>query len=145
MKIYTSRLGAIEIDETGIYKFPAGVPGFEVYKQFVLLQTSQDAPFCYMQSVENGELAFLVADPFLFYPDYEFDLSDSQQDELNVEKADELTIWCIVTAQRTLLDATMNLKAPVVLNTRRRYGKQIVLYDTHYTTKHPLLHPANSG
>jgi flagellar assembly factor FliW len=145
MLIQTFRFGEVEVKEEDIYVFPAGIPGFEDLKRYVTLQPSPDIPFCYLQSIDDGELAFLITNPFVYYPDYEFQLSDAQQDELAVGKVEELSIWSIVTAQQTLQDATMNLKAPVVLNTKRRCGKQILLHDTHYTTKHPLLHPANSG
>ncbi|WP_199616758.1 flagellar assembly protein FliW [Paenibacillus alkalitolerans] len=144
MKIHTSRFGAIEIDETGIYTFPAGVPGFEYCKQYVLLQPSQDMPFCYLQSVENGDLAFLVTDPFLYYHNYEFQLSESQQIELKITQTEEIAIWSVVTVPASLQDATLNLKAPIILNVREKQGKQVILHETDYGTKHPLLPPVRS-
>ena len=37
-------------------------------------------------------------------------------------------------------EATINLMAPIVINERERCGKQVILHESQYSVKHPLLH-----
>jgi flagellar assembly factor FliW len=139
MKIETARFGELSIEESGIYYFAQGIPGFEEYRRYVLLQPSLEVPFCYLQSVEDGDLAFLITDPFLHAPNYEFELPDSLKLELRVTQPNHVSVWAIVTASRSLEDATMNLMAPLVLNVEEKLGKQVILHDSGYAAKHPLM------
>lgn len=42
MLIKTRDFGLVEIDEADIIKFPSGIPGFEGFKQYVILQDKTD-------------------------------------------------------------------------------------------------------
>ena len=67
MLIETSTWGSLEITEEQIYEFPKGIPGFEKETRFALL-TLEQGPFAYLQSLKVKELAFVIADPFVFIP-----------------------------------------------------------------------------
>lgn len=138
MKIDTIAFGSIDIKEEQIYSFAQGLPGFEQFKRFVMIDV-EETPFTYLQSVEEGELAFLMADPFLFYPTYEFDLPESARELLQVEMMEQVSVRVIVSIKESLEQATINLVAPIVMNVEARTGKQVVLTKTTYSTKHPLF------
>ncbi|WP_339325245.1 flagellar assembly protein FliW [Paenibacillus sp. FSL W8-0194] len=127
--------GPLEVDEEQIYHFPKGIPGFEEEKRFVLI-SNQEEPFQYLQSLQEKYLSFLIADPFLFYPDYEFELPDPDSKELKIE--DEMLIRCMITLRDPVETSTMNLLAPLVLNPKLQLGKQIVLHASAYSTKQKL-------
>ncbi|GIP21757.1 flagellar assembly protein FliW [Paenibacillus sp. J22TS3] len=133
--IQTATWGETEVNENEIYRFEKGIPGFEDNRSFVLLDQG-DHPFYYMQSTEDQELAFVVVDPFLFYSDYEFELSESEKEELGIESLVE--VWCVLTLNKQAELSTINLLAPIVLNPEQHTGKQVVLHQTSYQTKHPL-------
>ena len=135
MIIETSAWGSKEITVEQIYRFERGIPGFEDEHEFVLLPM-EDEPFYYLQSLKQEHLAFLLADPFVFFPDYEFELGDSDAKELGIES--EVLVRCIVTLQEQIEHSTMNILAPIVLNPVKRLGKQIVLHHSDYQTKYPL-------
>lgn len=143
MKIDTFHFGEIEVGEQDMFTFSKGMPGFEGFRDFVVIKLSDMAPFSYLQSIEKKELSFIITDPFLFYPDYEFELTERMLEELLVERKEDVMVWSIVTVQDELNEATLNLLAPVVLNLDKRLGKQIVLHDTGYKTKHKLIENKN--
>ncbi|WP_268794457.1 flagellar assembly protein FliW [Paenibacillus sp. DMB20] len=89
-----------------------------------------------MQSLQNKDLSFVVTDPFSFYPDYEFELPDSEAEELGI--SDELSVKCIITVREKIEESTVNLLAPLVFNLKERLAKQIVLHKVPYQTRHLL-------
>jgi len=139
MQLFTERFGTIQINEDQIITFHQGIPGFEDIRTFVILPFENDIPFSYLQSVEDGNLAFIVADPFVFYKDYEFDLTAEAQEQLEIREQSEVLVLSIVTIMGDIRQATINLLGPIVMNTRLKIGAQIVLNNTKYQTKHPLL------
>ncbi|USB32840.1 flagellar assembly protein FliW [Paenibacillus sp. YPG26] len=135
MIIQTATWGELEINENEVYRFEKGIPGFEDSKSFALVDQG-DNPFFYMQSTEDKELAFVVVNPFLFYPNYEFELAENEKEELDIES--NVEVWCVLTVNKQVELSTINLLAPIVLNPEKYTGKQIVLHQTNYQTRHPL-------
>jgi flagellar assembly factor FliW len=138
MNLNTSRFGELEIESTDIIEFVHGIPGFEEYKQYVILEL-EDSPFAYLQSVEKGELAFIVVEPFVFFPQYEFDIPEIALEELRIRSGQEVLIRSIVSAKDKLENATLNLVAPIVINSEQRLGKQVILTNTEYSTRHKVV------
>jgi flagellar assembly factor FliW len=139
VKLQTAQLGEIEIKEEQVIQFPHGIPGFDHLRQFALLHPDELAPFSIMQSIEDEEICFIITDPFLYRKDYEFDLSESVLEELQIESENEVLVMAIVTIPGKIEDATFNLQAPVVVNRAKRIGKQVILHDRPYISKHRLF------
>lgn len=144
MKLETSRFGEIDLDEDRIYHFEHGIPGFEPFKRFMLIEVAEHAPFAYLQSLDDGKLAFIVTNPFEFVGNYEFDLPESVTNELQLASEEEVDVRVIVSIHGELEQATANLIAPIVLNAKKRLGKQIILTAAPYTTRHRLFVPADA-
>ncbi|TVY09335.1 flagellar assembly protein FliW [Paenibacillus cremeus] len=136
--INTSRFGEVQTEQ-GVISFPQGIPGFEDEHQFVIYQPDADSPLSYLQSIHNENLSFIITDPFLFYKEYEFDLSAADQDELNLADNPPLSVWSIITVSEDIQQATLNLLAPIIINMREKIGKQVILQNSPYKTKHKLL------
>lgn len=132
-------LGSIDIEHGDIYSFIHGIPGFEDSKRFVIVQSEPGTPFVYFQSLDRSELVLLAADPFLFFPEYDFEVSEQVTEELGIESRGDVAVWCVVTIPEKMDDATINLLAPIIVNRRSRAGRQTILTSTNYVTKHPLF------
>lgn len=139
MKIETPLFGEVEVQEEEIIHFPHGIPGFENMKRFMIIDLD-DIPFSYLQCIDEPELSLLITDPFLFNKNYEFDLSESARAELEVKDVGEVIVRVVVSVKDDLQDATMNLLAPMVINTNKKIGKQVVLHLTPYSTRQRLIH-----
>jgi len=141
MIIQTKYLGELQIDEEQIIHFPKGLLGFENNKNFVLLDVPDNEYFKFLQDINNDYICFLLVDPWDFYDDYEVELSDEKLLNIDIEHDDEeqLLVLTIVTLDENFKDSTTNLLAPVAINISAKKGKQFVLNDSEYATKHRLF------
>jgi flagellar assembly factor FliW len=138
LKINTKAYGVIEVDERQQIVFPEGIFGFEAFKTYVLLDAEQQ-PYYYLQSVETQGAAFILLKPFLFRPDYEIDIADEELAQIGITDPAEALVFSIVTVPTDGSPMTANLAGPLVINREKRIGKQIVLTDPRWKTKHDIL------
>ncbi|MGI6330731.1 MAG: flagellar assembly protein FliW [Zhaonellaceae bacterium] len=144
MQIETSRFGTIEVTEKEIVAFPEGLLGFPNHKKYALLPMPENPYFYWLQSLTDKDLAFLLVDPFVFFPKYEVHLADEVLKFTKVTSPNQVAILTIVTIPHTgVKKATTNLVGPVVINLQELIGRQVVLQGTEYTTKHLLFAKAN--
>lgn len=137
MKIETLNFGEIEIDENKIIRFQQGIPGFEEEKDFVvILNEDQDNPFHFLQSVTNPELSFVIINPFEMFSDYDLLVPEIAMDTLKIEKEEDVIIYTIVVIPEEMEKMTTNLVGPIIINVEQRLGKQVILDDERYSTKH---------
>ncbi|WP_194539918.1 flagellar assembly protein FliW [Paenibacillus sp. JZ16] len=139
MIVNTKRFGKIEIDSNQMIVFESPILGFGDFQKYILLQSEEKAsPFEFLQSAENEDLSFIVTDPFVFFPQYEFHLEPHWLEALAITNESDISIMVIVTV-RSADDISCNLKAPVVINKSNNSAAQIVLDHGGYTTQQPLL------
>jgi flagellar assembly factor FliW len=138
MKIRTKYHGECEIYEKDIFNFEHGIPGFLDEKQFVLLPL-EDTPFVILQSVKTPALGFVMIDPFIYFKDYDFELDEQSVVQLQLSSDKEVAIYVILTVADPFDNTTANLQAPIVLNYEKKFGKQVILTNTPYKTKHRLF------
>lgn len=119
-------------------EFEDGIPGFPDARRFVIVELVDDGAFQLLQSVEDPDLALVVAVPWLFFPDYTPELTDVDQSGLGIESQDDAVVFCAVTLDGETKTASMNLLGPFVVNTKTRKGRQVVLAEQDYAIKAPL-------
>ncbi|MFD2639001.1 flagellar assembly protein FliW [Piscibacillus salipiscarius] len=138
MKLTTLYFGEIVITKDDILTFDNGLPGFQEYKQFVLLDLEGNPAFKVLQSINQENLAFIVTNPFLIEAKYEFKLDQSTKQQLYIEEPNDVQVWNIVTVQDPFERSTVNLKGPIVINVKHKKGKQLLLSEFNYSTKSPI-------
>ena len=138
MKVMTARFGEIEIGDDKIIEMPDGMIGFPD-RRFIMLSPDNNGQFFWLQSAENPELAFVVTDPATFVPGYEVNLSSEEYMKLRHAPESELILLAVVTMAQDVMDITLNLQGPIVVNPEKMIAKQIVLEDGKYGTRHPLF------
>ena len=121
----TSTLEARPVLTENIVQMPLGLLGFEQFKRYVLLSRPEEAPFLWLQVIDEPNLAFVVISPTAVVPDYEPEISDEDVKFLDLRVPEDALVFNIVTV-RGQNNATVNLKGPVVVNRRTLLGKQIV-------------------
>ena len=138
--IETTRFGKVELTDPKILTMRGdGILGFSHLKEFVLLVPDGKKPFWWLQSLEDGNVAFLVIDPFSIYENYEPDLSPKQTDILDIEDIHDVAVLCIVTVNKQpQLKITANLRAPIVINTKSMAARQVVLERDDYDIRHAI-------
>ena len=135
MNIETKYLGTVKVEKKDILQFSNGIPGFQQEKQFVLLGLPGNPLFQILQSIQTADLAFIVADPYHFYPEYSFELDDSTVEALQIQSREDVVVLSIITLKEPFMDSTINLKAPFIINPTITSGRQYILNTDHYSMK----------
>jgi flagellar assembly factor FliW len=146
MQVESTRFGTVEVADDEVVVFDDGLPGFAGRRRMVLLGGGQlpgselDAQHhtvFWLQDVTDPDLAFMTIVPWSAYPDYDIDIDAS---ELDASDPDDVCVLSIVTVRREHggVRLTSNLLAPVVIDTVRRRGRQIILQDQDWPLQAPL-------
>ena len=124
--VIQSRLGEREVRLDKVLHFSRGIIGFESAREFTLLQIQENAPLLVLQSLEDPTLGLLVADPFVFMPDYSLTIGDAEQQLLRAQGPEELAVLVTATIPPGKPEETaINLLGPIVINHRERLGLQV--------------------
>lgn len=119
-----------EVTEDKVLHFRDGLPGFPRSNRFVLLDLAEDGAFQILQSLDEADVSFVVTVPWLFFPDYDFELSELEQRELGITQPEETVVFSPVTLDAEHQTIYLNLLGPIVLNASNREGRQVVLVDS---------------
>lgn len=138
MKIQTAYMGEIEINPQDIINFEHGLPGFEYEKAFVLLPIEENSVFQILQSIQTEDLAFIITSPYTVTTNYNFDLDEATVHALDIQNVNEVAVFTIVSLKDTLAQSTVNLKAPIVLNTTNGKAKQVILDSEEFEIRHQI-------
>jgi flagellar assembly factor FliW len=138
--IETTRFGKIDIDNPRVITMKEdGILGFSHLKKFVLLMPDKKKSFWWLQSLEDGSVAFIVTDPFRVKADYDVDLSTKESEALDIQSAQDIAMLCIVTVNKTpSLKITVNLRAPIIINMRDMVARQVILFREDYEIRHEI-------
>ena len=133
----TTGFGTFEIDEADVLTFPQGLPGFESCHRFVLISSSEIAPLQCLHGIGDPPASFVAIDPRLVVPDYRSVLTDADRDRIGAAEGAPL-VWLALAALDAEGRATVNLRAPVVIDPVRMVGCQVVPHDDLYSLRHTL-------
>ncbi len=139
MKIVTSRFGELEVSEDLIIRMTKPILGFEQHREYVIVETEDFDPFKWMQSVTNPDLAFVVVNPLLFFPDYMIEVNPKEIEELKVDDINHVVTYSVVTIPSDYTQMTANLQGPILINTKTNLAKQLVLVNSHHGIRHRLI------
>lgn len=138
--VETTRFGAIDVEKDLLIELPGGLIGFEDCTRFVVIHQDENSPFRWLQSLDDGAVAFPIMDPWQFRPDYAPSISDADAAELGLTPEKPKLVFAIVTVPlNNPRGMTANLLSPVVINPLTRQGKQVIVLDECYTTRHNIL------
>lgn len=138
MQLETSRFRTIDIDPEQVITFTQPIIGFQEYRRFVLMPAADDGSVQWLQSTENGDLAFLLIDPRQVLPDYAVRLGEQELAELAVAGVDELQIFTLLVIPEDQSQVRTNLKAPILINMKHRLARQQVMDRSDYPIQYFL-------
>ena len=140
-RVIVSRVGEIEVPEENLLTFPRGLLGFEGKSVYAVLNLPQEGMerFKLLQSAEDVEAGFLVVEASNVSDALDpADLHEAYN-QCDVRPADALTLL-IVSVRRNGegIELTANLRAPVVIDTKRHVGRQHVMSNGAYPIRFVL-------
>ncbi len=134
MKTLSNHLGQFEYEETQVIKVEKGLLGFEHLTEYVLINFEETFPFEWLVSVEEPMIAFPLLDPSLVEGNYTIELNKENSDDRLLESPESNRVFSIVNFSDH--KPTLNLRGPVIINEREKFGMQLVLNDEKYAFRH---------
>ncbi|MBK9305808.1 MAG: flagellar assembly protein FliW [Nitrospira sp.] len=139
MNCTSTRFGSFEVPDESVVTFPSGLLGFPEQQRYVILDHDTEAPFKWLQSIEEPDLAFVLMDPATFHPDYHVEVSADALMEIKGGEREDLTLVVILTIPSDDPGRiTANLRGPLLMSHTSKLGKQLVLSED-FPTRHPLF------
>lgn len=135
MKINTRDFGEIEIAEHDIITFVQPLYGFEEYSKFVILQDDEVANIAWLQSAENSELCFILADASIAVETESYKKYIPESELKKIEADTDFECWLVMVVKENLKKSTVNLKSPVIINPASEKAMQIIL-DEDFPVRH---------
>jgi len=134
-KIVSGKLGEIEYTDNDIITLSAPILGFPDLNDFILISNDKSYPFLWFQSVQDKDICFILVEPEIFFADYKPQLNKREYKILNIEEDKELKTFGIVVVPDQPKNATVNLRAPLVVNMEKKLAKQVILEDDKWQIK----------
>lgn len=135
----TKYFGDIDCDESKLFHFSAGLPGFEEEHAFLLIPFEESGGSMYsLQSATTPALSFILMDPFTLVSDYEPELTPTELHQLGVTRWQELSFGVLCSFKTPVSKSTVNLRCPIALHLDTRQGRQIIMDSANYGMRHPI-------
>ena len=139
MKIDSRVFGTIEVDDSKIIHFPSGIIGFPEMTDFVLIydeEKGKDASIRWLQSLQEAEFALPVMDPLFVAGDYNPEVEDDYLLPLGEMKEEDTLVLVTVTVPSDLKQMSVNLQAPIIINTESKKAAQVIINAEKYPVKY---------
>jgi len=138
VKVKTTRFGELEVNPGDVLTFAEGLLGFENLKKYFVVDPGDSTLILWLQSTEDEKVAFPIIEPKIFKPDYIAKLLPADLNGLELESLSNAKLYSILTIPSNVVEMSANLKAPLVINSDKKIGKQIVLQDSKLSVKHEM-------
>lgn len=136
LTINTRYFGDITVNEEDFILFNNGVLGFEECKKFVIVDDANTG-ISYLQCVDEPNLSLPIVNPYLFRGDYKPTIGESYFTELGGGDTDDFVVYSILSIRESLEKSTLNLKAPLLINSVNKLGLQVIVND-EYSSRESL-------
>ena len=135
-----TRFGTVEFEGEEVLQIDGGLVGLPDLCRFVMFEAKPGSPFSWLQSLDDPSMAFLVAEPGRYVPDYEGKVALRCP-----EIGDAVVLATASVPPGKPRDTTLNLSGPIVVDAQTRRGRQMVIEDAAYTTRYRVFPPVESA
>ena len=138
MKVETRLFGEIDIEEEKIITFDSGIVGFPDLKSFSLiydLDKEGGGMISWLQSMDEGAFALPVINPVSVDAGYNPMFDEEVLNALGTFDDNNAILLTTITVPPDLEKMSVNLKAPIVINTDTRKAAQIIVDDDYPVKK----------
>jgi len=144
MQIETTRFGLVEVPEEALIHFKTGIIGFPRESKFALIPHGDSKLIAWLQSAITPALAFPVVSAHGLVGDYpDVGLVPVAEKAGLTGEQDDFAVLAVLSAPRGL-PATINLLAPLLINSLTRQGAQVFLEGSRFTTRELFVLPPQS-
>lgn len=147
MKADTRLFGQIEIEPEKIIEMEQGLIGFPDLKHFTLIYDSereQKSAIIWLQSMDDGDVAMPVMVPTDLIPDYQPTVNNELLEKLGNLTPENTFLLVTVRVPENIEDISVNLKAPIIINTDSNKESQVIVEDD-LAVRHKIYALLKSG
>lgn len=136
MTIKTRRFGEVEVSEEDILGFPEGLVGLSSYKRFVMLRDPESENLIWLQSVDREDFSLATIHSSCLESEYHLEVRSNEVESIQLDNGEDAEVFLVINRVEGTFFA--NLRGPLIINTRRMLGKQVVLRNPEYGVRHAL-------
>ena len=147
MKATTRLFGEIEIGEEKIVTMEQGIIGFPNLNHFTLIfdsEKEEKSGIMWLQSLDDGEVAIPVLVPTELMPEYNPTVNNELLEGLGSLTPENIYVLGTVTVPKDIRRISVNLKAPIIVNTDTNRGCQLIVEDD-YEVRHNIYDLIKDG
>ncbi|MEX1107066.1 MAG: flagellar assembly protein FliW [Ilumatobacteraceae bacterium] len=133
------------MEDDDAFAVPNGIPGFPAMRRVALFGAGPAAgqgpddeqALFWLQDLDDGELAFLCVVPWIAFPEYDIDIDEHS---LGINDTLDVRILGLITVRddEDGEHMTVNLRAPLVVDTAKRRLQQVILTDSRWPIRAPF-------
>ena len=130
-------------ERTAIH-FASSMPGLDRAHDWQLAELAEARPFFWLRSQDRPPLTLLVVDPRCVVDGYDPELPDAALSQVGASSSSGCVLLATVTVA-SASEATVNLRAPLLINPQRMLGTQVILEDPRWPVRHALTASDQEG
>ncbi|MCR5581555.1 MAG: flagellar assembly protein FliW [Pseudobutyrivibrio sp.] len=130
MQVKTRLFGEIEISDEKVINLIHGLIGFPDMKRYTLIfdeEKKNKGNIMWLQSLDETDFAMPVMLPHKVKPDYAPAFNLDALEQLGELNEDNTFVLVTVRVPKDPKEASINLKAPIIINTETNIGDQIII------------------
>lgn len=116
--------------------FIAPPPGFEPSIDFVLAEIADSVGLYSLSATDESARRVFVLDAAVYLPDYTPSLSSEQSEALALTSGEQARVYVVANPAES--GTTVNLLAPIVVNSLNNAAAQFILDDRDWPVQAPL-------
>lgn len=110
-------------NDRDVISFGEGLIGFPEMRRAVLIPLAEYEPFCWLASLDDERVRFVVVNPNQIFADYKPEIEFA---------GTEMQALAIVKISSDWRKTTVNLRAPIFVSAETRNAAQIILNNYNY-------------
>lgn len=141
VEVNTRIFGKIGIEDDKIIKFEKGILGFPDLTDFTLIFNSEkgeSSTIKWLQSLQEPGFAMPVLNPDLVKPGYEPVFPEELLTPLGKLTDENALLLVTVTVPSDIKKTTVNLRAPIIINTDNMKALQLICEDESLSIKYAI-------
>ena len=129
VQVKSLRFGTLDVPSDRVVRFVRAVVGFDNLLYYAAIEDKESAPILWLQALGAPEVLLPAVDACRVTGSHSLELGDEEAQLLELEQAEDARVLFVLTLTPDPSGITVNLRAPIVWNTRRATAMQVVLQD----------------
>jgi flagellar assembly factor FliW len=126
-------------NKSTIIHFDEGLIGFSDCKDFQLIEDDAITPFRLLRSAEKKDVGFMLLEPTVVMAEYYKRIPAREWESIALSTNEPLSAFVICIVGPSAKNSTGNFQAPLIVNCKKKIGRQLILTDAALSVRQPLI------